>query len=148
MDDAERTVIERACERLVADSAIHLNAPDYDRLALLFTEDCRWEHPNASSTWNGRDDLRTRIAPQIARHGAHGIIRYVPSLICIDVESPDRAAGLTYYTVYAHHDANPFDLPAPLNGPSGMAEWHDTYVRTPDGWRIALRRSVHLFRRG
>ena len=148
MDDTTRTAIEHACERLVAESAIALNTPDYDALALLFTEDCQWEHPNAGSSWHGPDDLRTRIAPQLARHGAHGIIRYVPSMICIEVESADRANGLTYYTVYAHHGADPFDLPAPLNGPSGMAEWHDEFVRLQDGWRIARRRSVHLFRRG
>jgi hypothetical protein len=60
----------------------------------------------------------------------------------------DHAEAVTYYLAY-HHDpgtASPA-FPLPLDPPFSLGEWHDRFVRTADGWRIAHRETRRLFER-
>ena len=57
------------------------------------------------------------------------------------------AAGITYFTIYRHEGALAAGTPAPLTGPASIGEFHDRFVRTPEGWRLRLRTTQVAFRR-
>ena len=129
--------IERACERLVLDFAHFSDHQEYESLAGLFAADGVMQRPNGDALV-GYDAIlkayRARPAGRITRH--------ICSNVRIAVESADRARGMTYAVVYS---ANASDQE---NGHFGhkleqqlVGEFEDEFVRTPDGWRFALRRA-------
>jgi hypothetical protein len=65
----------------------------------------------------------------------------------IDVIDENHATGLCYLVVF-NSDAEPDASGArPMNLPSTIGEYHDTFRRTPRGWRIQTRRMQRVFRR-
>ena len=71
--------------------------------------------------------------------------RHVSTNALVDVTGPDTARGISYATVYKHEGHEGGE--APLEGPESIVEYRDEFVRTPAGWRIAVRRSTSVFRR-
>ena len=86
----------------------------------------------------GREAIRARL--QGAEQGP--VFRHMMSTIRIFVESDARATGVSYVTVYS---APPGALPRPLDNPLGVGEYHDTFVLTPQGWKIQRRDFVPVF---
>jgi hypothetical protein len=120
--------IERACERLVLDFAYYSDHQEYESLAKLFASEGAMYRPNGDPL-TGYDAIlqayRARPAGRITRH--------VCSNIRITVHSADRARGLTYAVVYSANGNEKAE--------ERIGEFEDEFVRTPEGWRFAVRRA-------
>jgi 3-phenylpropionate/cinnamic acid dioxygenase small subunit len=105
-----------------------------ETLLELFTHDGEWWRP-------GQEPLRGRL--QIAdylRGRDRGITgRHIASNVIIDVEGPELAKAISYYTVLR---SAPSGAPVPF----AMGEYHDVFRLEQDRWRIARRETRHVFR--
>jgi hypothetical protein len=75
------------------------------------------------------------------------LIRHLVTDTRIIVKDENHAEGVSYYMA-VNHDPKTKDakLPLPLE-PFSMGEWHDKYVKTPQGWRFAHREVKRLFQK-
>lgn len=128
--------VRQACEDLVLDYAYYRDRPDADGVAELFTEDAKLTV--LGETWTGRQAIHERIVA-----GMQGPrFRHMMSTIRIFPVDANSATGVSYVTVYT---SPPGDGPQPVNGFAGLGEYHDKFVRTEAGWRIAERTFVLVF---
>jgi ketosteroid isomerase-like protein len=136
MDDAtQRLLDERACQRLIT-TYTHLvdfgNAP---AIAELFTPDGVWRSDDLVMV--GQDEIRAGFERRqgVTRRQS----RHVCTNILIDVDG-DEATGLCYLVNYRHDsESGVAEKPAPVEVPKYVGEYHDRFVRGPEGWRIAER---------
>ena len=137
MDDLERLLAERACERLIVDYCRFVDFGHASRIAELFTEDGTWESPEV--TMSGQADIEAHFRQR------EGVTRRVSRHVCtnvgIDVTSADEAVGLCYLVNF-RHDRREGDAsaPAPADVPKYVGEYHDLFRRTPQGWRFHQRK--------
>lgn len=129
MDETERLLIERACERLSNAYARIVDFRDYDAVPDVFTADAELR---ARSSVHGHDAI-TRLLASAPRELR---MRHVMSNGFIDVLDADNARGIVYVTSYSG-PATGDPLPPVRIGAVGHYE--DRYVRTAAGWRIARR---------
>ncbi|MFN0304819.1 MAG: nuclear transport factor 2 family protein [Burkholderiales bacterium] len=130
--------IERECERLVLLYARYADSFQDDAFAALFAEDAllhRGDHP-----LRGREAIRAAMRQR--RRDA--VVRHLCFNILIDVIDRDQATGTSYLTLYRHFGAA--TIPTPMIEPEMIAEYHDRFVSTSTGWRIAERRAVVVFK--
>ncbi len=126
----------KACTDLVLDYAYYRDRPDAAGVANLFTEDARMTV--LGQTFEGRQAIHDRIVA-----GADGpIFRHMMSTIRIFPQDEATATGVSYVTVY---NAPRGEGPQPVERFAGVGEYHDKFVRTADGWRIAEREFVLVF---
>jgi hypothetical protein len=137
VDDLARLLIERACERLVVDYARFVDFGEASHIADLFTADGVWESGDLRMV--GRDAIRAGFARREAV--ARRVSRHVCTNVAVDVIGADDARGLSYLINYRHdrRDGEDAAAPAPSGHPKFVGEYHDRFVRTPDGWRFAHR---------
>jgi hypothetical protein len=138
MDDIERLLIERACERLIVDYTHFVDFGAAARIAELFTEDGEWHGPDLTMT--GRSGIREGFE---RRQGVtRRVSRHVCTNVAIDVVSADEATGLCYLVNFRHdrREGDDWSAPAPAGLPKYVGEYRDRFVRTPQGWRFAHRR--------
>lgn len=134
MEDQDRLLIERACERLVTTYCHYVDHGEASRIADLFTAEGVWKGPGVRM--EGRGQLlkgfgaREAQAERMSLHVCH-------NFLC-DVVDADHAEGVVYLTLY-RHDGDPERKVSPLVGPAMVGEYRDRFVRTPGGWRIAER---------
>jgi ketosteroid isomerase-like protein len=138
MDDAER-----ACERLIVAYTHLIDFGEAARVAELFTEDGVWE--SAEATMRSRDEIAAGFARRQDNTGRRS--RHVCTNVAVDLISATEAAGVCYFTLYRADGVDPAAV-APLEGPAIVGEYHDRFVRTDDGWRIAHRRATAAFVKG
>jgi SnoaL-like domain len=70
------------------------------------------------------------------------VARHICSPLVMEEVGPDTARGASYLTFY---EGEPLDgSPARLRGPTAVAEYHDEFRRTPQGWRISRRQVVPI----
>ncbi|MFE2916492.1 LUD domain-containing protein [Kitasatospora indigofera] len=100
---------------------------DRDRLAALFTLDGALRMPDGAIELIGRDEIRTG-GERLQSQWDFFVQNSHPGMIRID---GDAATGRTYMHEVARL----------LDGRSGLnyAVYHDTYRRTPEGWRFTER---------
>ncbi|GHH78119.1 hypothetical protein GCM10018781_53160 [Kitasatospora indigofera] len=100
---------------------------DRDRLAALFTLDGALRMPDGAIEFVGRDEIRTG-GERLQSQWDFFVQNSHPGTIRID---GDAATGRTYMHEVARL----------LDGRSGLnyAVYHDTYRRTPEGWRFTER---------
>jgi len=100
-------------------------------VADLFTEDGIYSVPG------GRNVGRRAIADSYVQRAARGprVSRHVHSNLRLTLASPTRAQGVSILTLWARDG----EAPLPLTLPVSVADVHDDYVRTDDGWRIEHR---------
>ncbi len=134
MDDQERLLIERACERIVTLYCHYVDHGEAGRIADLFSKDGVWRSPEI--TMDGIDEVRAGFARRQANRAR--MSRHVCNNCVIDVIDEDHAEGLVYLTLY-RHDGKEGRRLSPLEGPQLVGEYRDKFVRTPDGWRFAER---------
>jgi ketosteroid isomerase-like protein len=133
MDDVERLLIERECERLIVAYSHLIDMGEAARVAELFTEDGVWE--SADATMRGRAQIHAgfgRRQDNTARRSRH-----VCTNVAVAVTSATEATGLCYFTLYRADGVD--TATAPVEGPEIVGEYRDAFVRTDDGWRIARR---------
>ena len=129
----ERALIERECERLIVAYSHYIDFGDAARVAELFTDDGVWQSPEARLA--GRTAIERAFTQRQANTGRRS--RHVCTNIAIDVVAPERATGVCYFTLYRADAVE--GKTAPVEGPEIVGEYRDTYVLTPDGWRISER---------
>lgn len=134
MTESERTAIERACERIVAQYCHYVDHGEAGRIAELFAKDGVWRSPELTMT--GIEEVRKHFEARQANRGRTS--RHVCTNCVIDVIDEDHAEGCVYLTLY-RHDGDPERTFAPLAGPQVVGEYRDKFVRTADGWRFAER---------
>ncbi len=142
MDEIERAHIEAACQRLSFAFSVLVDRNDAEGVSSLFLPDGSFNRSDMSL--DGADQIRAFLKN---RSGTR-ITRHVCANILIDVEDESNASGITYFTLYEGERAGADeDGPLAVRLPLTVGEYHDRYKKTEDGWRIAERRSVAVFRR-
>ena len=127
---------ERECERLIS-TYCHLvdfgNAPD---IANLFTSDGLWLGLNVKM--NGQADIRAHFEQRQSVERRQS--RHLCTNIVIDM-GIDTASSVCYL-VHFRHDSSTgrAESPAPAGLPKYVGEYHDTFEKTSEGWRFAVRR--------
>ncbi len=133
---AERTEIERACERLVYAYSRALDLGDLSGAADFFAENGSMSRPmTPDQVIQGREVIRasllTRPKTLLTKHLATNVM--------IDVESRDAARGISYLTMIATTPGEakaPFDSPGPIY----FGEFQDRFVRERGVWKFLERR--------
>ncbi|NQV80371.1 MAG: nuclear transport factor 2 family protein [Alphaproteobacteria bacterium] len=139
MTDLERMLIEHACERLIMLYALHADTYAPDAVAGLFTDDAVLNRGDGDAVG------RAAILAAFNRRRPDAAVRHISTNVVIDVDSEDSARGVSTMTLYRRFGT--MDLPQPLEPAEMIADYHDTFRRTPDGWRFAHRRAVRVFER-
>jgi hypothetical protein len=127
----------QACARLTAAFAVYVDQHRYDDLISLFTEDCVFDRPGA--LLNGRGELRAFME----RRPGGTVTRHTCAPPVLDQVTAQSANGVTYLTFFEGEPSG--EGPATLKQ-IAIAEYHDQFKRTSEGWRIARRRVVPTIR--
>ena len=143
MENLERLLIERECERLVTAYCHYVDHDQAERIAELFCDDGVWK--SVEVTLDGREQIRKAMAERQANVGR--MSRHVCNNFLIDVIDEEHAEGTVYLTLY-RHDGKEGRRLSPLGVPAMVGEYKDRFLRTPQGWRIAHREvAVNFLRR-
>lgn len=134
---AERSEIERACERLVYAYSHALDIGDMDAAADCFAEQGSMARPmTPDQLVQGREAIRaslhTRPKTLLTKHLATNVM--------IDVEGRDSARGLSYLTMISTTPAADAKPPHVSQGPLWFGEFRDRFVRVGDEWKFLERR--------
>ncbi|MEM7342293.1 MAG: nuclear transport factor 2 family protein [Actinomycetota bacterium] len=136
MDEAmQRLIDERACARLVIRYTHLVDFGDAPSIADLFTADGVWRTDEFAM--EGQHAIRAGFERRqgVTRRQS----RHVCTNVIIDVNG-DEATGLCYLVNYRHDSTTGVaEKPAPADVPKFVGEYHDRFVRTAAGWRIADR---------
>ncbi len=144
MDELDRMLVERSCERLINEYSRLVDFGEAAAVADLFTEDARWE--GTDLLLDGREEIRAwfRKREGIARR----VSRHVFTNVIIDVVSPTEASGLSYMINYRHdREEGDESLPVVMEEPKWMGEARDSFRLTEEGWRFSSRRVEPAFMR-
>lgn len=140
MTELETLLIERKCVCLMTAYCTHLDARDADAFLDLFTEDLVWARAQPPGLeYRGREAMRHFFDERAAvRRNYHLVLN--PR---VTVLGPDTAEGVSMLLVI-DGPAGDGIIPVPMGGVSLLGEYRDSYVRQPDGWRIARRELSRL----
>jgi hypothetical protein len=141
MNDLERLVIEAACTRLIHAYCRFIDFGEAGRVGDLFSVDGVWE--GADRPMEGRAAIVAGFAPLSS--STRRVMRHLCTNVTIDVVDADEARGLTYWVNYRGRLGHDEALPVPSGPPAFAGEYHDRFIRTADGWRIAHRKANVAF---
>lgn len=142
LSETERRNIEQACAALSVEYCEIIDSKEYSRLREVFADDALFTPPNApDNPIRGADAM---IAGLSAIPRAL-MTQHLAVNVRVRAESTDSASGSCRILLYTA-DANEPDTidgrkAAPLHR---IGVYHDRYVRTAAGWRIAERRGKTL----
>ena len=126
---------ERACERLIMTYTHLVDGGRAAEIAELFTGDGVWRTDEFAM--RGQDEIRAGFGRR------QGVTRRQSRHVCTNVVvtvDGDRATGLCYLVNYRHDsETGQAEHPAPADVPKFVGEYHDTFVRTEQGWRFQDR---------
>jgi len=143
MDDLQRLLIERACERLMAEYCHLVDHGQAARVADLFTENGVWSSPR--TTMAGRPAIRDGFRRRQDR--ADRASRHVCCNPLTEVQDETHASGVIYLTLY-RHDGEAGEPITPMAALAAVGEYRDVFVRTAEGWRFERRDFVASFSAG
>ncbi|MEM9622313.1 MAG: nuclear transport factor 2 family protein [Pseudomonadota bacterium] len=124
---------------LVLNYAYYRDVLEADAVADLFTADATMTV--LGQTYTGRAAIRQRIAD--ARSNAEEpVTRHLMSTQRFFQSAADRARGVSYVAVLG---APQQELPIRSERFLAVGEYHDEFVRTSQGWKIARREFVYVF---
>jgi hypothetical protein len=134
---AERSEIERACERLTYVYGRALDLGDMNAAADCFAENGSFARPmNPGQVIQGREAIRASL---ITRPKTL-LTKHLTSNVMIDVESRDAARGLSYLTMIATTPPQGAAPPFVSSGPIYFGEMQDRFVRENGVWKFLERR--------
>jgi len=140
MDDIQKLLIERACERLMIEYCHLVDHGEAARIADQFTEDGVW--CSSENTMTGRAEIARGF--QRRQDNTGRMSRHVCSNPLIEVIDKGRARGVVYLTL--HRDDGPVGRrSSPMNLPEVVGEYRDTFALTHEGWRFSRRDVVADF---
>jgi hypothetical protein len=128
------------CQRLAVAFFNYIDARRYDDLVALFTPDGVFER--RGGVFRGRDE----IMAEMQRRPPDMVTLHFSTNFLLEPVDTVHAKGISYYTVIQHNHATGSG-PYPMDGLQAAGIFHDVFVRTPDGWRIAHRVTETVFRR-
>lgn len=137
MNEIDRMMIERECERLVVAYTHLVDFGEAGKVAELFTEDGTWSAPGV--TMKGWDQIRDGFA---TREDMPRMSKHVCTNLQIEVLDEDHAKGVVYLTLYR---TDTDEAVARINGPMLVGHYRDEFARTDDGWRFASRQTELTF---
>jgi hypothetical protein len=123
MEAIEALLIERACERLIVDSARCNDERQWAALAGLYTSAGVVVRPSGQ-----RLEGREAIEAAYAAGPPDRVTRHLCTNLRVDVDGPDDAHGTTAVLIVA-------------DGSYRVGEFADRFERTQEGWKIAERRA-------
>ena len=136
MNEIDIVLAERACERVIVDSALFNDRREWAALAALYTPDGVVVRPSGQ-----RLDGRAAIEAAYAAGPSARVTRHLCANIRVEVDGPDAARATTTVLIVSGVST---DEPEVAFGvlPSErhlVGEFADRLVRTDEGWRIAER---------
>ncbi|MEV8093982.1 nuclear transport factor 2 family protein [Kitasatospora sp. NPDC085879] len=137
LNDLDRLLAERACERLLNDFLHRLDLGEPSSVAELFTADGIWEWPAGERRIEGRDALRAYFGSRPADR----LSRRMCSNIVVDVHSPTRATSISYFATYRVDGWSGQMLPPRL--PANLGHYEDVFRQENGRWLLASR-TLHL----
>ena len=141
MNLAQRHEIEQVCRNLVLRSALYLDTHNHAWFAELFTADGLWDRVAQPLTGPGE------ILPFLESRTSTTLVRHVITNLLVNVESEVAATSIAYVLNFqTFADGAVPETPAPMVSPGLIAEWHDSFALTDDGWRISRRHTDAIFR--
>lgn len=137
LTDAERTAIERECERLILVYSRALDLGDMNAAADCFAVNGSFARPmTPDQVVEGREAIRasllTRPKTLLTKHLATNVM--------IDVEDRDHAGGLSYLTMISTTPPEGSKAPWVSQGPLWFGEMQDRFVREDGQWKFLARR--------
>ncbi len=130
---AQKREIIFECQQLVTDYAYYRDLRDADKFAELFTEDARML---ARGQWNeGRQALRDHVNGD----DMDTVSLHLMTTIKIIPQDDNSATGISYVAVAHGPRAEDESTAVPLDNFVVVGKYHDTFVRTDDGWKISER---------
>jgi SnoaL-like domain len=138
MNDSERRLVEQQCRDLVVLLCHLSDHGEREKAVQCFTPDGTWIR--GGKPYTGRAEMLQSF------RATTQVIRHLTANVLVTVKDDNTAEGVTYYLAF-HHDPGTAEpkLPLPLDPPFSLGEWHDKFVRTPEGWRIAHREVRRFF---
>ena len=141
MDREKRQAIEQDCRQVVLRSARYLDVGNFSAYANLFATDAVWARYDHCLT--GREDIRAFLQARGQKH----LVRHIIANLLVEASDLFTASSVAYVMNYQSEGANGAEnLPAPIDLPHMICEWHDRLERTNEGWCIAERRTLVIFR--
>jgi hypothetical protein len=141
MNADERMTIEQQCRDLIVAATQHGDHREPEKAAALFSKDGTWLR--GGTAYTGPD----QVVESYRRGSATQVTRHINGGTLVTVLDDDHAESVTYYLAISHDPGSEdAQLPLPLS-PFSMGEWHDSFVRTGDGWRFASRATKRIFER-
>jgi hypothetical protein len=128
-----------ACQQLSIRFANAVDRWDYDTVISLFVPD------GALDRWGTRIVGHAALRDWLNSRPREVVTRHVCTNIQVTREDPRAARGLTYFTYY--RATGRAGEPPETLVPSMVGEYHDRFVLTEDGWRIAERAVEVVFPR-
>ncbi|NWG45981.1 MAG: nuclear transport factor 2 family protein [Alphaproteobacteria bacterium] len=139
-EGVEALLAKEACETLVLTYASAWDHGDADAFANLFA-------PDGTLTFARPIEGREAIRKTMEAGSARSTFRHVMSNIQITLEDADTARGVSYAIVLTGpRPEGEATGPVALEGLGTVGEYHDVFVRTDEGWKIAARRFVPILR--
>jgi len=132
MNDLDRLLAERACERLLVSYTHHIDVGEPTKVADLFVEDGVWESPEGAQ--KGREAIH-RFFADAAMLGS--VKRHVNTNVAITITDADHGEGLSYFLLF--RDTSGRRIPDLADQPTIVGEYRDRYVRVDGDWRFARR---------
>lgn len=141
MNAEQRKEIEEDCRNLVIAITQHGDHNQVEECVRLFAEDGTWLR--GGQAYKGRAEIRKSYA-----RGGTAVARHFNGGTLVNVVDDYHAEAVTYYLMF-RYDPKVEDpqLPLPLEPPFSAGEWHDTFVKTAEGWRFQSRQTKRLFQR-
>jgi uncharacterized protein (TIGR02246 family) len=136
VDESQRVLIERACERVIVATATCNDRRDWAGLAELYSPDGVVVRPNGQ-----RLEGRAAIAESYGAAAPERVTRHLCLNMRVDVDGPDTAHSLTVVMIVSGTRTGDADvafgvIPSPRHA---VGEFADRLVRTDEGWKIAHR---------
>jgi hypothetical protein len=136
LSSAERSEIERSCERMVYAYARALDLGDMSGAADCFAEQGSFARPmTPDQVIHGRESIRAALLTRPKTL----LTKHLATNVQIDVLGRDEARGLSYLTMIS---TTPGDAAAPFTsaGPIYFGEFKDRFVREAGEWKFLERR--------
>ncbi|MEP7300460.1 MAG: nuclear transport factor 2 family protein [Caldimonas sp.] len=138
----QRLQDERACEALIHAFCFRLDHGESAQVVELFSEDGVFDRRGEALQG------RAAIAAAMAARPANMTTRHVCANIMLAHVSATQITGVTYFQFFRHGpNAAPGSSSAPADLLEVVGEYHDSFERTSEGWRIARRLARAVFER-
>jgi ketosteroid isomerase-like protein len=140
---AEMRNVEQACHALAVEYAEIIDSQDYARLVEVFAEDALFLRPMAP-----KEPIRgvDKIVEMFQSRPRGRLTQHLISNFRVRMETMDTAVGSCRVLFFSSDESAP-ETPEGRKAASkqSIGVYHDRYVRTKNGWRIAERAGAMIF---